>query len=315
MFPSILNTFNRPAATDRLNSPSHSALHNTVSSALGQVQAVIGVDGATSVVGTMMYDLRSPGSGGGGHVQTANKGGTGQTTYTKGDILIATSSSVLTKLAVGLDNQALFANSSVAAGVNWAGFPLTPTVRTYSSVVTIWNRPSTLTYAIIEVIGGGGAGVAGVDSGSTGYGGGGGGGGGYSKKTVRFADLPIAASVYGAPASVMSYFGTVVTATGGQAGSARTGGDPGLGAGGDINISGSSGAPGIFATTTATESGQGGNGGNSFYGGGGKGAESSGNAGGNGRIYGGGGGGGAGNGGGSSSGGSGFEGIVIITEY
>lgn len=119
-FPSTLSTFVRPSATDRLNSPSHSALHNTVSSALGQVEAVIGVDGVSSIVGTMMYNLRSPASDGGGHVQAANKGGTGQTTFAKGDILVASSSSVLSKLAVGIDGQGLISNSSMASGVQWA---------------------------------------------------------------------------------------------------------------------------------------------------------------------------------------------------
>ena len=71
-FPSTLSTFSKPASTDRLNSPSHSGLHNTVSSALGQVEAVIGVDGANSVLGTIMSDLRNPDSPGGGHVQAAN---------------------------------------------------------------------------------------------------------------------------------------------------------------------------------------------------------------------------------------------------
>ncbi len=118
-FPSVLNTFARPSATDRLNNPSHSALHNTVSSALGQVEAVIGVDGANSVVGTLMYDVRSPASDGGGHVQTANKGGTGQTSYQKGDLLVATSSSVIARLTVGSDGTAIVADSAQSAGMKW----------------------------------------------------------------------------------------------------------------------------------------------------------------------------------------------------
>lgn len=120
-FPSVLSTFNRPTPTDRLNSPSHSALHNTVSSAVGQLEAVIGTNtGANaSAVGTLMYDVRSPASGGGGHVQAANAGGTGQTSYTKGDLLVASSSSVLTKLAIGSDGQLLGADSTTATGVKW----------------------------------------------------------------------------------------------------------------------------------------------------------------------------------------------------
>jgi hypothetical protein len=118
-FPSVLTTFNRPSTNDKQNSPSHSALHNTVSSALGQVEAVIGLADSASVLGTIIGDLRSPNSAGGGHVQTAVKGGTGQTSFNKGDILVATSSSVLSKLAVGTDIQILKANSGTAIGLEW----------------------------------------------------------------------------------------------------------------------------------------------------------------------------------------------------
>jgi len=119
-FPSTLSTFNQVSPTDRLNSPSHSALHNAVSSAIGQVEAVIGVEGASSVVGTLEYFIKSPDSDGGGHIQTANKGGTGQTSYTKGDLLVATSSSVLAKLAVGASGQTLVASVGAASGMIWA---------------------------------------------------------------------------------------------------------------------------------------------------------------------------------------------------
>lgn len=125
-YPSTFTSFNRPTPSDRLNNPSHSALHNTVSSAVGQLEAVVGT--ASSVIGTVIGDLRNPASDGGGHVQTPVKGGTGLTSYTKGDLLIATSPSVLTKLAVGTDNQILTANSSVAAGVQWGA----PVIQTYS---------------------------------------------------------------------------------------------------------------------------------------------------------------------------------------
>lgn len=120
-YPSTFSTFNRPGSSDRLNNPSHSALHNTVSSALGQVEAVIGLSGNSSTLGTIIGDLRSPDSNGGGHVQTANKGGTGQTSFTKGDLLVATSSSVLAKLAVSsTTGEVLTADTTQAAGLKWA---------------------------------------------------------------------------------------------------------------------------------------------------------------------------------------------------
>lgn len=118
-FPSTLSTFPRPNSTDRLNSPSHSALHNTVSSALGQVEAVIGVEGSPSVVGTLQSLIKSPASNGGGHVQTAPVGGTGQTVFIKSDILVASSPSTLSRLAVGTDGQILSVSSTNSVGIAW----------------------------------------------------------------------------------------------------------------------------------------------------------------------------------------------------
>ena len=148
LFPSVLSIFNQTNPTDLLSSPSHSALHDTVSSAVGQIEAVVGVDGANSILGTVMSDLRNPDSGGGGHVQTANKGGTGQTAYTKGDILVATSASVLSKLAIGVDGQAVVADSSVASGVKWGTAGNKVTV--VSSVVSL-RSPSSVETTLFSV--------------------------------------------------------------------------------------------------------------------------------------------------------------------
>jgi hypothetical protein len=318
MYPSVITSFSYPSPTDRLNNPSHSALENTQSSAIGQLQAFIGTQ--NSVVGTLQYDIRSPLSTGGGHVQTANKGGTGQTTYTKGDLLVAQSSSVLTKLAIGGDGQVLTADSAAQTGISW-GAGVTPVIRVYtSSVAQIWTKPSTLAYAIIEVQGNGGNGGNGV---STGGGGGGGGGGGYTRKLITGASLPLAASVLaagGGVGSILSYFGSILSAVGGQNGSgsgAGNGGGGGLGgsaSGGDINVGGNDGAPGSIDANY----GGGGNGGGGHLGGGGRGGAGSGVDGAAGNDYGSGGGGGgtAGSGGGgAANGGGGTSGIIIITEF
>lgn len=50
---------------------------------------------------------------------TVAKGGTGITSYTKGDILVATGAATLVKLAVGADGTALKADSAQASGVKW----------------------------------------------------------------------------------------------------------------------------------------------------------------------------------------------------
>ncbi len=51
----------------------------------------------------------------------ATYGGTGQSSFTKGDILVATDATTLTKLGVGSNDQVLTADSSAASGVKWAG--------------------------------------------------------------------------------------------------------------------------------------------------------------------------------------------------
>lgn len=118
-WPSVLSTISSPAATDKLNAPSHSGIESNQNDAISKLETFIGTQ--ASAVGTLIYDIRATASDGGGHVQSANKGGTGQTAYTKGDVLIAQSASVLTKLAVGVNDQALIADSTQATGVKWAG--------------------------------------------------------------------------------------------------------------------------------------------------------------------------------------------------
>lgn len=232
-FPSTFSAFNRPTSSDRLNSPSHSALHNTVSSALGQVEAVIGLSGDSSALGTLIGDARSPNSNGGGHVQTANKGGTGQTSYTKGDVLVAQSTSVLSKLAVGNNGLALIADSTTSTGVAWGVPGGSPTVAQYITASTLtWVKPSALSYIRIRAVGGGGSG----DNDAT-NGGGGGGGGGYGEGYIPASALGANETVIIGGASPVSSvggvtrFGTHIVCTGGNPGSGATGGTAGSVAG------------------------------------------------------------------------------------
>jgi hypothetical protein len=117
MYPSTLTSFSNPSPTDRLNSPSHSSVESAQNDAVAQLEKFIGTN--ASAVGTLIHDIRSPDSTGGGHIQSANKGGTGQTSFAKGDILVAQSSSVLTKLAVGGDGKILIADKSQSTGITW----------------------------------------------------------------------------------------------------------------------------------------------------------------------------------------------------
>ena len=69
--------------------------------------------------GTLTNCTGLPIDGGTTGTLPATRGGTGQSTFTKGDILVATDASTLTKLAVGTNTYVLAANSAVAAGVEW----------------------------------------------------------------------------------------------------------------------------------------------------------------------------------------------------
>lgn len=146
-FPSTISTLATPQPTDRLNNPSHSQLHQNENAAILEIENFIGSD--SSVAGTLQYDIRSPSSNGGGHVQTANKGGTGQTSYNKGDILVALSSSVLSKIAVGLDTQVLSASSVTSSGVQWVNSS-NAKIATLTSIITVIS-PSTSETSILNV--------------------------------------------------------------------------------------------------------------------------------------------------------------------
>lgn len=311
-YPSVITSLTNPQSSDKLNSPSHSAIHQSENTEITAIETFIGT--LSSTAGTLIYDVRAAASNGGGHVQTANKGGTGQTSYTKGDVLVASSSSVLAKLSVGTDGQALIADSSVASGIKWGLPGIVPTTRVYTAgSVSIWNRPSTLTYAIIQVQAPGGAGASNNSNGA-----GGGGAGAFVQKTITAANLPVAASVLVQnfnTGSIISYFGSVLQVRGGTTAIDTNGGAAGsVLTAGDINYNGQTGT-----SSGGTLSGAAG--GHSWIGKGG--AQGSGDNGtttaGNGQagVWGGGGGGGssASDGSPAGSGGNGGDGIIIVQEF
>jgi len=94
----------------------------------GQTNAT-GVSVSTQVLGKILTAV-SAGSAvsiqlyGPGHYGAAvqvSDGGTGQTTYTKGDLIVTPGSTTLNKLGVGTNGQMLTADAASANGVKWAG--------------------------------------------------------------------------------------------------------------------------------------------------------------------------------------------------
>lgn len=205
-----------------------------------------------------------------------------------------------------------------------------PTVVTYATPGTFnWTVPASVTKVRVRVWGGGGSGGNGY---SAGGGGAGGGGAGYTEKVVTVvpgAVIPVTVGAGGAaPASGIvaggltggaSSFGPHCSATGGGGGNAAIGlipgspsfSLPGTGAGGDLNIQGTSGGSGANgANTDGYYTGYGGLGGTAPFGGSG-GCMTTGSSQ-NGGFPGGGGSGGGSATGSNASGGAGGSGCVII---
>ena len=238
---------------------------NNLQTDVQQIEKIMGQPGDSSVVGTYEYLLKSPASDGGGHVQVVNKGGTGQTSYTKGDILIASSNSVLTKLAIGLDATVLTVDSSQSTGIKWNPVVGGPTVRVYTNPsILIWNKPSVLSYIEVEVQGGGGTNHTS-----------GGGAGGYSRRIIPVSSLVNAIELI-MVGSVLgrSSFGTTSYMSGnaGYEGQTGTGSDKGgssggAAAGGDINITGGTGGNSDYIGGAISKQLNTGFGGPSYFGG------------------------------------------------
>jgi hypothetical protein len=247
-------------------------------------------------------------------------GGTGQSSFTTGDILYASGANTLSKLAVGANGQIL----KLAAGLpSWGNESAvaTPTRQIFTSgTAQTYTRPTspTPTYIKVTCIGGGGNGGGGSADANSGAGG----GGGAGATAIKWINSPDATYTYtvGGAGATTSFGSSVCEAGGGSTGSnsvATAGGGGGAGgtaAFGDILIDGQPGDSGIL-TTSGVAFGSGGTGGSTSYGSGGRGYAPNAGGAGNGLAatgYGAGGGGGAGQ---NATGGAGTSGIIIVEEF
>jgi hypothetical protein len=241
-------------------------------------------------------------------------GGTGQGSYTDGQLLIGnTTGNTLTKATLTAGTGISVTNGSGAITIASTGGGGFSNMEVFTSPGT-WTNPGTTTKVKVTVVGGGGGGGA---SNFASSGAGGGGGGGTAIEVVPFpsgTNVPVTVGGAGGTSS----FGPYCSATGGAVGTAGgagpiLGGSGGVGSGGNINISGGDGGSsgsGFYICA-------GGLGGSSTHGGGGCGGSANsstaiGQAGAAGNNYGGGGGGGLKGDGPNVSGGAGAGGVVIV---
>lgn len=127
-------------------------------------------------------------------------GGTGQSSWTKGDLLYASATNVLAKLGIGSTGNVLWVNSSgvpewtATSSLGFGGGNASGTMQVFTASGT-YTRPANLKYVIVEMVGGGGGGGGGYGSPANSKMGGGGGGGSYCRAIF-------AASAIGATTSV-----------------------------------------------------------------------------------------------------------------
>jgi hypothetical protein len=127
-YPSSILSITNPLSSNTLNSPDHAQQHTLVNNDLIAVESVLGVQNSLDP-NSITYQVQNPASQGGGHIQGASYGGTGQTYYNKGDILVGVSASVVGRQAAGPQGYAVVYDSTQTNGLNSSAILSAPVIQ------------------------------------------------------------------------------------------------------------------------------------------------------------------------------------------